>query len=52
MGIIGKTDKKYKNFSNITLKKYYDDTFLMITYLIETDNIIAKKDEIKNARNL
>ncbi len=52
MGIIDKIDKKYKNFSNITLKKYYDDIFLMITYLIETDNIIAKKDEIKNVRNL
>lgn len=52
MGIINKIDKKYQSFSNITLKKYYDDIFLMITYLIETDNIITKKDEIKNARNL
>ncbi|MBR3660641.1 MAG: hypothetical protein IKN63_01915 [Bacilli bacterium] len=51
MGVIDKIDKKYKNFSNITLKKYYDDAFLMITYLIQTDNITSKKDEIKNIKN-
>ena len=51
MGVIGKIDRKYKNFSNITLKKYYDDIFVMITYLIETDNISIKKDQIKNIKN-
>lgn len=52
MGVIGKIDKKYQNFSNITLKKYYDDVFSMMTYLIETDNVMAKKDNIKNTKNL
>ena len=52
MGVIGKIDNKYKNLSNITLKKYYDDTFYMLTYLIETDNVINKRDNIRNVKNV
>ncbi len=52
MGVIGKIDNKYKNLSNITLKKYYDDTFYMLTYLIETDNVINKRDNIRNIKNV
>ena len=51
MGVVGQIDKRYKNFSNIILKKYYDDAFFMMTYLIETDNINIKKDEIKDIRS-
>ena len=48
MGIIGEIDKKYMNLSNYKLKKYYDYCYEMILYLLETENILRYKDEIKN----
>ncbi len=48
MGIIGEIDKKYMNLSNYKLKKYYDYCYEMILFLLETENILRYKDEIKN----
>ena len=48
MGVIGEIDKKYMNLSNYKLKKYYDYCYEMILYLLETENILRYKDEIKN----
>ena len=52
MGIIGEIDKKYMNLSNYKLKKYYDYCYEMILYLLETENILKYKDEIKNTQNI
>ena len=51
MGIIGDIDKKYKNLSNYKLRKYYDNCFKMMCYLIETKNIYKYRDEIKKSNN-
>ena len=48
MGIIGDIDKKYKNLSNYKLRKYYDNCFKMMCYLIETKNIYKYRDEIRS----
>ena len=47
MGIIGEIDKKYKDLSNYKLRKYYDNCFEMIVYLLNTENIFKYKEEIK-----
>ena len=47
MGIIGEIDKKYQNLSNYKLRKYYDNCFYMINYLIKTENILKYKEELK-----
>ena len=47
MGIVKEIDKKYSNLSNYKLKKYYDDAFYMIVYLINTEEVIKYRDEIK-----
>ena len=47
MGIIGETDKKYKVLSNYKLRKYYDNCFEMIVYLLNTENILKYKEEIR-----
>ncbi len=48
MGVVGEIDKKYSNLSNYKLRKYYDNCFQMMNYLIETENIYKYRDEIKN----
>ena len=47
MGVAKEIDKKYSNLSNYKLRKYYDNAFYMITYLINTEDIIKYRDEIK-----
>ena len=47
MGVVGEIDKKYINLSNYKLKKYYDYCYEMILYLLETENILRYKEEIK-----
>ncbi len=51
MGIIGDIDKKYKSISNYKLRKYYDNCFKMMCYLIVTKNIYKYRDEIKKSNN-
>ncbi len=46
MGVIGEVDKKYKDLSNYKLRKYYDNCFAMIVYLLNTENILKYKEEI------
>ena len=41
-------DKKYSDLSNYKLRKYYDNCFCMMSYLIRTENIIKARDEIRN----
>ena len=48
MGIRYEIDKKYSELSNYKLRKYYDNTFSMICYLINTENILKYKDSIRN----
>lgn len=48
MGIIGEIDNKYKHLTTYKLRKYYDNCFQMINYLIKTETIYKYKDEIKN----
>ncbi len=48
MGISSNIDKKYSDLSNYKLRKYYDNCFYMMTYLIRTENIFKYRDEIKN----
>ena len=48
MGIIGDIDKKYKDISNYKIRKYYDNCFQIMCYLIQTENILKYKDEIKS----
>ena len=47
MGVIGDIDKKYKDISNYKIRKYYDNCFQIMCYLIQTENILKYKDEIK-----
>jgi hypothetical protein len=47
MGIIGEIDKKYNNLSNYKIRKYYDNCFSMMIYLLQTENILKYKEEIK-----
>ena len=47
MGVIGDIDKKYSDLSNYKLRKYYDNCFSMMSYLIRTENILKYKEEIK-----
>ncbi len=51
MGITGNIDKKYINLSNYKLKKYYDNCFEMMCYLINTKNIYKYREEIKQISN-
>lgn len=48
MGILGDIDSKYKHLTNYKLRKYYDNCFQMIVYLIKTENIYKYKEELKN----
>ena len=48
MGVIGNIDKKYQNLTNYKMKKYYDYCFHMMCYLIQTEDIMKCKEEIKN----
>lgn len=48
MGVTGDIDKKYSDLSNYKLRKYYDNCFCMMSYLIRTENIIKARDEIRN----
>ena len=47
MGVIGEMDKKYKDLSNYKLRKYYDNCFSIMTYLIRTESILKYKEELK-----
>lgn len=47
MGVIGNIDKKYANITNYKLRKYYDNCFQMMNYLIKTEAIYKYRDEIK-----
>lgn len=47
MGVIGNIDKKYNNLSNYKLRKYYDNCFKMMCYLINSEYIYRIKDELK-----
>ena len=47
MGVSKDIDKKYTDLSNYKLKKYYDNAFYMITYLINTEEVFKYRDEIK-----
>ena len=49
MGIKGNIDKKYQDLSNYKLRKYYDNCYSMIVYLIYTENVLKYKEEIKNS---
>ena len=46
LGVIGDVDSKYKSLTNYKLKKYYDECFNMIEYLIQTKLIMKYKDEL------
>ena len=48
MGVSGEIDKKYQNLTNYKLRKYYDNCYQMIIYLIKTEDILKIKEEIKN----
>lgn len=47
MGVASDIDKKYEGLSNYKLRKYYDNCFNMMTYLIRTENILKYRDEIR-----
>lgn len=47
MGVMGDIDKKYQDLSNYKLRKYYDNCFSIIVYLLRTEAIFRYKDEIK-----
>ncbi len=51
MGVSAEIDKKYRFLSNYKLRKYYDNCFEMMTYLIKTEEILKYRDEIKNVSN-
>ncbi len=46
MGILGDIDKKYNDLSNYKIRKYYDNCFSFMTYLIRTELILKNKEEI------
>ena len=48
MGIIGDIDKKYIDLSNYKIRKYYDNCFHMMTFLIKYENILKYRDDIRN----
>lgn len=48
MGVANDIDKRYENLSNYKLRKYYDNCFNMMTYLIRTENILKYRDEIRD----
>ena len=48
MGVVGDIDKKYSNLTNYKLRKYYDYSFKMICYLINSEYVYKIRDEIKN----
>lgn len=50
MGVIGDISKKYEELSNYKLRKYYDNCFNMMTYLIRTEKIIRYRDEIREEK--
>ena len=47
MGVVGEIDKKYIKLSNYKLRKYYDNCFKMMCYLINSEFIYKIKDDIK-----
>lgn len=47
MGIEGELDKKYQSLTNYKLRKYYDNCYQMMIYLIRTEMILKYKEEIK-----
>ena len=48
MGVIGNIDRKYQELSNYKLRKYYDNCYSMIMYLIQTEKVLKYKEEIKS----
>ena len=46
MGIVGDIDKKYSDLSNYKIRKYYDNCFSLMTYLIRTELVLKYKEEI------
>lgn len=49
MGVITDIDNKYKDLSNYKLRKYYDNCFNIMTYLIRTETILKYRDEIRDS---
>lgn len=47
MGIEGNIDNKYKNLTTYKLRKYYDNCFQMMLYLIKTESIYKYRDDIR-----
>ena len=47
LGVVGDIDNKYKNISLYKLRKYYDNCFSMMIYLIRTEKVLEYKDSIK-----
>ena len=48
MGVSQEIDKKYQNLTNYKLRKYYDNCYQMILYLIKTEEVLKAKEELKN----
>ena len=48
MGVSQDIDKKYQNLTNYKLRKYYDNCYQMILYLIKTEEVLKAKEELKN----
>lgn len=50
LGVKTEIDKRYADISNYKLRKYYDNCFNMMNYLIKTENVIKAKEEIKTLK--
>ena len=50
MGVISDVDKKYSGLSNYKLRKYYDNCFKMMCYLINSEFVYKIRDEVKSDR--
>ena len=48
MGVSQEVDKKYQNLTNYKLRKYYDNCYEMMVYLIKTEEVLKAKEELKN----
>jgi hypothetical protein len=49
MGVSDNIDKKYSDLSNYKLRKYYDNCFNMILFLIKYESILKYREEIREA---
>ena len=47
MGVTGEIDPKYQTITNYKLRKYYDECFSLMCYLIQTEKILKYKEDIK-----